>query len=240
MKGTAYVGIDLAWGTRNRTGLAACDETGRLVASGVARTDEEIDAWLKEYAARPAVIAIDAPLVVPNATGQRPCETEMARHFGRYKASAHTANRSRPWFDPPRAETLAARHGWSIDPAQTASVERPVALEVYPHAAMVGLFDLAERVLYKRGPDRAAGFAQLVALFESIPELRLADSARWRELRRIIAEPARGDLTRIEDEIDAILCAHVAWLWGHRPGVLRVYGSLEGGYIVAPFPPHAR
>jgi predicted RNase H-like nuclease len=39
---------------------------------------------------------------------------------------------------------------------------------------------------------------------------------------------------RIEDELDAILCAHVAWLWHHRPDSLHVYGSLKDGYIVAP------
>jgi Holliday junction resolvase RusA-like endonuclease len=54
------------------------------------------------------------------------------------------------------------------------------------------------------------------------------------ELSRIIADPGPGDLTRIEDELDAILCAHLAWLWHHRPEGLKVYGSLEDGYIVAP------
>jgi predicted RNase H-like nuclease len=56
-------------------------------------------------------------------------------------------------------------------------------------------------------------------------------------LRRIVAAPQRGDLTRIEDEIDAILCAHLAWLWHRHPESLQVYGSLAEGYIVAPPPP---
>lgn len=240
MAPAAYVGIDLAWGSRNRTGLAVCDHSGRLVASGIARTDEQIDAWLEEYAARPVVIAIDAPLVVPNLTGQRPCENEMARHFGRFKASAHVANRSRPWFDPPRGEVLAARHGWSLDPSLAPSPEQPLALEVYPHAGMVGLFDLPERVLYKKGPDRPGGFARLVTLFETIPELALGKSERWRELAAIVSAPGRGDLTRIEDELDAVFCAHLAWLWVHRPGVLRTYGSIDTGCIVAPRPPPPR
>lgn len=44
-------------------------------------------------------------------------------------------------------------------------------------------------------------------------------------------------MTRIEDELDAILCAHLAWLWHHRSERLTVYGSLNDGYIVAPPPP---
>jgi predicted RNase H-like nuclease len=112
-----------------------------------------------------------------------------------------------------------------------------VCIEVYPHPAMVGLFGLAERIVYKSGPRRAEGFVELVRHFASIPELRLSDSARWLELSRVVADPRPGDLTRIEDELDAILCAYLAWLWHHRPGSLQVYGSLADGYIVAPPPP---
>ncbi len=37
--------------------------------------------------------------------------------------------------------------------------------------------------------------------------------------------------------MDAILCAHLAWLWRHQPAVLQVYGDATSGYIVAPPPP---
>ena len=36
-----YVGVDLAWGDRARTGLAALDEQGSLVSLGDARTDDD-------------------------------------------------------------------------------------------------------------------------------------------------------------------------------------------------------
>jgi predicted RNase H-like nuclease len=96
---------------------------------------------------------------------------------------------------------------------------------------------LPERILYKKGPDRQAGFRLLLDCLAGVPELRLDDSERWHELDAIVRQPARGDLTRIEDELDGILCAHLAWLWHHRPEALQVYGSLEEGYIVAPPPP---
>jgi predicted RNase H-like nuclease len=44
-------------------------------------------------------------------------------------------------------------------------------------------------------------------------------------------------LTRYEDEVDGIVCAHLAWLWERKPESLYVYGSLDEGYIVAPPPP---
>lgn len=232
-----FVGIDLAWGVKARTGLAVVDDTGRLVRSGSVRSDDEIDEWLRTYAGDVVVAAVDAPLIVPNETGQRRCETEISRAFGRYKIGAHSSNRGRAHFDPPRAATLADRFGWSLDPAQKGSVGAPACIEVYPHPAMVGLFGLSERIAYKSGPSRPEGFAELVRHFATIRELRLSDSRRWTELSCLVADPKPGDLTRIEDELDAILCAHLAWLWHHRPDSLQIYGSLEDGYIVAPPPP---
>jgi predicted RNase H-like nuclease len=236
---SGFVGIDLAWGRKARTGLAVVDDAGRLVRSGAVRTDDEIAEWLRSSVGDVVVAAVDAPLIVPNESGQRRCETEISRAFWRYKIGAHSSNRSRVEFDPPRAATLAKRFGWSVDPGWHGSAEAPVCIEVYPHPAMVVLFGLAERIAYKSGPLRAAGFAQLVRHLASIEELRLSEHPRWVELTRVVADPGPGDLTRIEDELDAILCAHLAWLWHHRADGLTVYGSLEGGYIVAPPAPLA-
>lgn len=235
---STYVGIDLAWGYRARTGVAVVDEADALVASGVVVADDEIDAWLTEHAPAPSVVGVDAPLIVPNATGMRDCERMVGASFGRFEASCHASNRSMPAFDPPRAETLAARHGWSVDPAGAA----PVCLEVYPHAAMVGLFGLRRTLKYKRGPvvTRRAAFLDLVAHLESVSSLALDGNARWNEIRGVVAAATRPvDLDRVEDEVDAIVCAHVAWLWAHRRDTLRVYGDTAGGLIVAPPPPRS-
>jgi len=213
------------------------DDVGRLAHSGAVRTDGEIVEWVRACAGDVVVAAVDAPLVVPNQTGQRRCETEISRAFWRYRIGAHSSHRGRAEFDPPRAARLAERFGWSVDPADRGSVDAPVCIEVYPHPAMVVLFDLPERIIYKSGPARAEGFAQLVQQLESVDELGLRDHRRWAELCRVVADPKPGDLSRIEDELDAILCAHLAWLWHHRPDCLQVYGSLQDGYIVAPPPP---
>lgn len=240
---TRFAGLDLAWGTRARTGVAAVGDDGRLTASGAVRTDDEIVAWLAAEAPDAVVVAVDAPLVVPNETGQRRCETEISRAFWRQRIGAHSANRGLPGFDPPRAAVLAERCGWSVDPGERGTTAHPVCLEVYPHPAMVVLFGLAQRIVYKagraRGAQRAVGFRQLVGHLEALPELRLGEHPRWAVLRAVVADPGPGDLSRIEDELDAILCAHLAWRWHHRRESLAVYGSLAEGYIVAPPPPTA-
>lgn len=232
-----FVGIDLAWGERNATGLAVVDASGQLIDSATVKTDDEIASWLAASAPHPIVVAIDAPLIVPNLTGQRAPETLIGRAFGKYGASAHTSNRGKAYLNPPRAETFARRLGWNTDPATVTGKAVPVCIEVYPHPALVGLFKLPRCILYKKGRERQAGFELLATCLESVPELRLAESTRWHDIRRVIASPRPGDLNRIEDEIDAILCAHLAWLWHHRPGALQVYGSVDVGYIVARPPP---
>jgi predicted RNase H-like nuclease len=60
-----YVGVDLAWGDRARTGLAALDEQGSLVSLGDARTDDDIVSWLEPFVAGPCLLGIDAPLARP-------------------------------------------------------------------------------------------------------------------------------------------------------------------------------
>ncbi|SER60594.1 Predicted nuclease (RNAse H fold) [Pedococcus cremeus] len=241
---TAHAGVDLAWGQRARTGVAVVSAQGALMVSGSVVTDAEIAGFLRPYAAELATVAVDAPLIVTNPTGQRPCEREIGAVFGRYGAGAYPANTSNPHFNPPRSATLADRLGWSIDPAHMGRPGAPVCLEVYPHPAMVGLFGLPYTIPYKakRGRDlaslKAAYEVLLNAMDRHFPELDLRSSERWAVLRANAAGAQRKvELERIEDEIDAIVCAHLAWLWSNRPGALRVYGDVASGYIVAPPPP---
>lgn len=239
---TTYLGIDLAWGPRARTGLAALDATGRLVASCSVRTDDEIVAFAVAHCPGETVAAIDAPLVVPNLTGMRPCEREVTREFGRFHAGAYPANRSNPHFAPPRAETLAHRLGWATDPGVRPGGGRSVAVEVYPHPAMVVLFGLTTVLPYKnrRGRDLEslrAAFGELVGHLERTDPgtLGLAGNARWAEIRRgVVAARRKSELRVLEDEIDAVLCAHLAWRWACRPGSMRVLGNGLEGYIVVP------
>lgn len=242
---TSYLGIDLAWAARARTGLAALDETGRLVASTAVVTDDEIAAFVDAHTRGVVVAAIDAPLIVPNATGSRVPEQLVSREFGPYNAGAYPSNRSRALFDPPRGETLCARFGWDPDPATAPGRDVSVAIEVYPHPAMVVLFSLATVLPYKAKAGR--GIEGLQVAFLSLLDhlerscdepLQLTRSPRWAEIRAAVASARRVvDLDRVEDEVDAVLCAYLAWLWGTGAPAMRVLGDVETGYIVVPGTP---
>ena len=120
-----------------------------------------------------------------------------------------------------------------------------MAIEVYPHPAMVSLFDLATVIPYKDKPRRTTtsrkeAFGVLLDAMEGVCEepLRLSESARWREIRSAVVGADRPiDLRVVEDEIDAIFCAYLAWLWGRCDPQMRVLGDLQRGYIVVPGSP---
>ena len=115
------VGVDLAWGRRSPSGLAVLDEGGALVHVSAQRTDEDIDAALAPYLVGPCVVAIDAPLVVTNDTGNRPAEAALNRDFARFDAGAHPSNRGSPSSRACRAGPL-----WPGGSTSTWIPSRPV------------------------------------------------------------------------------------------------------------------
>lgn len=237
------MGLDLAWGRRGRTGGAVVDDSGALLDSATLGSDDDIVAWLDRASGAPVTIAVDAPLVVTTAAGQRPCERDVSRAFGRFGASCHSANLGMPHMNPPRAAVLASRMGWNVDPGHVGRPAQPGCIEVYPHPAMVSLFGLARVLPYKAGRGRPVdarrcAFTTLMDHMAGLSVLALDSSPRWAELRAVVESAERQvDLERVEDEIDAIFCAHLAWLWHRAPGALRVYGDSATGFIVAPPPP---
>jgi predicted RNase H-like nuclease len=241
-----YIGVDLAWGQRARTGLAVLDDAGRLLESASVRTDDEIVAFVDRYATQTLVAAVDAPLVVPNETGRRLCEALVGQLFARFGAGAYPANRANPIFMPqPRGARLAAQMSWDMDPSTRPGAGQRVCIEVYPHPAMVSLFPLDYVIPYKlkRGrelPPLKDAYRRLLDHLEVTcgEVLDLADSARWRALRSTAAGASRkSELDAIEDEIDAIFCAYLAWLWATDQEKMVVLGDYATGYIVTPTPP---
>lgn len=238
-------GIDLAWGNRARTGVALTDERGALLKSASVTTDEQIAEFLT--GSSPAVIAIDAPIIVTNSSGMRECERDLSKDFRRFHAGTHPTNLSRPSMQPePRAKRLVMAHGWNTDVALSPSPMSPVALEVYPHSSMVGLFGLDRVLEYKAKSGRTLEmrrtlFTELMGCMvrHCDETLRLTESSRWQELTDATAEASKqSHLNMIEDEIDAIFCAYVAWIFATAPATLVSYGITETGIIVT-FPPPA-
>jgi predicted RNase H-like nuclease len=233
-----FIGLDLAWGQNNPTGVAVVDPGGGLVHVGAAVDDDSIAAQIHPYTSA-CLVGIDAPLIVNNATGRRRAEKELSADFHAFHAGTYPANTGLAAFsDGPRAARLAQRLGLDMNPA---SASRRRAIEVYPHSASVALFDLDRIVKYKRGDvdERRPELLRLMGLIEGLsnatPPLSVSDLPAWVELRKAVAAATRpAQLRRAEDPVDAVLCAYTAMYFDCRRGDATIYGDFETGYIVTP------
>ncbi len=237
-----HIGVDLAWGVKKPTGLAVLDDDGTLVHVSAVRTDEEILAVLGPYAEGDCLVAMDAPLIVRNATGNRPGEAELNRDFARFDAGAHPSNTGKPEFaDTPRGARVASALGLDMNPRSGRSRR---ALEVYPHPATVALFRLGRTLKYKQKPGRDLEGLRgellvlmdlLDGLADASPALHLAGCAAWSALRQQVEHATRkSELRVVEDQVDAVVCAYVALFVQRRPDDVTTYGDFEDGYIVTP------
>ncbi len=248
-----FIGIDLAWSSRNPTGVAALRWDGTLASlveplpTAALYTDDDILAFVRNVAGRgTALVAIDAPLTVPNLTGRRPGEAELNAVFAKFHAGAHPANRQRlAGYNggSVRGETLVA--GLAIlgirhDPMVTPHRATRQAFEVYPHPSMVTLFGLNRILKYKAKPtishaQRMAEFRRYQHLLASLrgydPPLALPKSL----LSDIHLSYKGRALKAYEDQLDAVFCAYLAlyyWRWGAER--CRMFGDITKGYIVVP------
>lgn len=205
---------------------------------------DHITAALQRSPAVAVMLAVDAPLTVPNQTGNRQAERLLAQAFGRYQASAYPANRtilSRYNGGEPRAEPLfrlLQPLGITIRAELEPQTLVRQAVEVYPHPAMVTLFGLTTTLHYKaRYPRdvRERAFATYQAGLRSLADREPACLIPPELLQ---AEQLRGStqaLKTYEDRLDAILCAYVGlyyWYWGAVK--CRIFGSTAEGHMIVP------
>jgi predicted RNase H-like nuclease len=213
-----FLGVDLGWHGRP-SGVARLMpfRTGRLA------THAEVLEWIDQQAGTgPAVVAVDAPLVIPNKAGMRPAEKAMHRAFGRYHAGCYPSHQGMPF-----AENVRLFSHSLLDRGFAHLGREPRGqIEVHPHAASVQLFRLDRIIKYKRGTvaERRMGLERFRGLLEGLLREPLP------------AVPSRGSsLKAVEDMLDASLCAYLAWNWWHSGEAgNQVFGDAEQGYIVVP------
>ena len=229
-----YVGIDLAWGHRNPTGVAVLDAEARLLHVSTVMTDEQIHEEIAAYVDGPCLVGIDAPIVVTNPTGSRPAEKALGRDFRRFEAGAHPSNTAKPEFaDGTRAGRLCRHFELDHDPGSAADRR---ALEVYPHAATIALFDLPRTLKYKdkKGRDLESLRSELLTLVGLVETVVDVDDT-WRSLRRQVEAAGRkSQLKVVEDQVDAVVCAYIALFADRHPDDITVYGDAATGAITTP------
>ena len=243
-----FIGLDLAWTPHHETGIRVLEGNERSVR--LIQLDCRIDTpdrfarYCRDFGGD-VVAAIDAPLLVgPERTADR----ELSAVFGRYRAGAYSANvsfleRMNGLAGPKLAQSLRAS-GFVLEPSLlTRQVRGRFALEVFPHSAHVVLFDLPERLAYKKGrlARRRDGLRLYqrylgVLLGSEMPEVSATSETMALLAADSVAVPGL-QLKRLEDQLDAVTCAYVAYhCWNLGPERFRVFGCDEHGAIVTPWP----
>lgn len=242
-----FIGLDLAWSERNRTGGAViCDGVLRT-STGLLTDDASIVAFVaaQVQAGTPMVVGIDAPLRVPNLSGRRRADHEVSLAWGRFDAGAYPANRSLlANAGVVRGEALAAQLAQHFGCVETAPIPQHGAgrylCEVFPHPAHIVLFGLSCTLKYKakHKTQRVEAFRTyqrlLLTLRTGAPALTGLEA-----LAGVDVGALRGRaLKAYEDQLDAVTCAYVVYhAWHHGPARQRVYGSVAEGHILTPWSP---
>ncbi len=243
-----FVGIDLAWSERNKTGLAILEgdkKSARLISSDILSSDKDIIEYVKTNVKdKNAFIAVDCPLIVPNKKGRRIAEEVVGNLFRKYDAGAHPANRERlsSWTGKIRGEEitkLLIKENFSHDPYIKKFENKRKVFEIYPHPSMVVLFNLDKILRYKAKPKRDYKF-RYIEFKKYQKHLKNLEKARpslylTKEIINKNVEKLKGKkLKNYEDMLDAVFCAYIAYYSWFNPEKCAVLGSMKGGYILTP------
>lgn len=240
------LGLDLAWRPdRNPSALAIWSRV-----SGQARLFPALDSAqgvrdaVEEFSGVRALLAVDAPLIVRNESGQRPCEAQLNADFRRHHAGAHPSNLALY----PEAETVQLADQWRASgfrdyPAEGVQDAEPARwmAEVYPHPAQITLLGREQIVRYKRGSveQRRLRLAEYQELLRSDLTRELPDFLAAPEIAALFASSPselRGQsLKAHEDALDACFCLAIADRLARAEAEdLHYYGDHDTGFIVVP------
>lgn len=241
-----FIGIDLGW--RSQPSGLCCFEgkDNQLQLLDLDRKDAIADilTWINTWVSptEPGIIAVDAPTLIPNVTGTRLPDKLTHKYFGKYHAGCYPANQSLAFAQRTvnfglELETRGFTHAPKID----AQIPGRYQIEVYPHPAIVNLFNLNRILKYKKGSLNERRL-ELIKLHDYILNILPILEPSLRSLQLCASFPtvipATGEaLKATEDKLDSIICAYVAahwWYWGLERNI--VLGDRTTGYIVVPKP----
>ena len=240
-RSSRYLGLDLAWAPRQSSGGAVMesDENGvlRLKSSTSLRAHEDILSWLARNRGRHGcIVAVNAPIIIENTGGQRPCDAALHEHFARNFVDEYQVNITNA-SHPRTIGRAMLRMGFDPDPQ--ADADRMV--ETYNQATQILLFDLDRPIRLKAGPVGARKDA--VARFRELLVEKLDDAWPPLEMSPALDALVNADLPssngsrvgELEEQLQAVLCAYTAaYLDIRGPGACAFLGDLRDGYVLLP------
>lgn len=247
MRTIRYLGLDLGWTPRDPSGGVVLEttESGNLVlvSAESLRTHEDTLRWVARNRGRGhCTLTVNAPVIIENLSGSRPCDKLLLEHFGPFKIDEY-ANNTISASHPRTMAKAWMRMGFDPDPR----AETDRILETHFQAAQIMLFGLDRPVRIKSGPigSRKESVDRLRELIQE----RMMDGTPMLEPSEAldaILEAHLPDLngTRIgelEERIEALVVGYVGACLGQvGPDACAFLGDLQKGYILLPDPSRAQ
>ncbi len=169
-------------------------------------------------------VAVDASLIIPNQTGSRVCEKELTKVYGgKRKAGCYPTNLNLH----SNSSGLYIEKHLSARGFEHLNSNGKFMLETYPHASLIEIFDLPERLAYKKGKvdERRNGQVKLGNLLLSLGQsdditLTVPEHLVHHFLPKHIKKLSGQALKHNEDVLDSIVCLYAAALFAHGiPGI---------------------
>jgi predicted RNase H-like nuclease len=234
-------GVDLAWKPdKNGTAVAVGSLDGdRVNVEAIHRAVVGLSAVVATILAdEPFGVAVDGPLIINNIGGQRACEKALTRRYGARRAGCHACNQTRY---PDAATVALSRHLATLGYRHLATAGTgKYQIEIYPHPALIEMFDLPQRLSYKKGDPavRRTGQIRLAGLLRALRrsavlQLIIPNTFDAYLDPATIATLQGAALKANEDALDALVCLYVCALYAHG-APRRIFGDETDGYIVVP------
>jgi predicted RNase H-like nuclease len=212
-------------------------ENATLLSSSSLRAHEDILSWIARNRGRAGcVIAVNAPIIVENVGGRRPCDELLDKHFGKHHVDEYQVN----VVNASHPRTIGrALMRMGFDPNPMGEGDRVV--ETCNQAAQIMLFDQDRPVRLKSGPvgarkDAVARFRELLydKLGDALPTL--LDSPALDALVDADLPSSSGSrVGELEERLEATLCAYTAaYLDVRGPESCAFLGDLNQGYVLLP------
>lgn len=199
-----FIGIDLAWSDTNQSAICIATQNKILQVQMIDSIDsiiELISSYKQNYH---ITVAVDAPLKVPNETGNRSIEKEFIKDFSPYKISMLPVNRNllEKQFGFLKGELLREKLekvGFFFGLQNDYNI-----IEVYPHSTIAVCFNNYKILPYKRKKGRfVADIKRALEIYQNYLKTIYDDS-----ILDISLEELKGkSLKEYEDKLDAIVCS---------------------------------
>lgn len=197
-----YIGVDLAWSDNHLSGVSVIKDN-KVIFCETMDTLEDISQLIQKYP--DAQVGIDAPLYVPNQTGNRNIEKEFLKDYSSKKLGAYPVNRN----------LLQDKGGLIRSEELVKMIPQTLGeklFEVYPHATILECFH-GKVLPYKRKKGRDTNFirTQLNVLQEYLKDVLEG------EFSFDISTLKGKSLKSHEDKLDAIVCAYTLLYCENHP-----------------------